>query len=301
MQDTAKQKVVLIVNPISGTRRKLSKQVLTDAHLDRSKFDFEIVSTGYAGHAVEIAAESSESGADIVVAVGGDGTVNEVARGLAGTGTPMGIVPCGSGNGLARHLGISMDPLTALRDLSQSHSTLIDYGIVNGHCFVTTCGLGFDALISQKFAEGKHRGELEYIKNVLHQLHHYKPENYRMTLDGEPMETKAFLMTAANANQWGNDAFIAPEASLQDGLLDVCIIRDAPITARPILLNMLLHKSLTKSSHYICRKCSHLLIEREGDTLMHCDGDPVVVNGNIDIRIVRNGLAVMLPDRSCGV
>ena len=88
---------------------------------------------------------------------------------------------------------------------------------------------------------------------------------------------------------------------MQDGLLDVCIIRDAPITARPILLNMLLHKSLTKSSHYICRKCSHLLIEREGDTLMHCDGDPVVVNGNIDIRIVRNGLAVMLPDRSCGV
>ena len=301
MQDIEKQKVVLVVNPISGTRRKLTGQLLTDAHIDRQKFDFEIVTTRFAGDAVGIAAEASRSGADIVVAVGGDGTVNEVARGLVDTGTPMGIVPCGSGNGLARHLGISMDPPTALRDLSHSRKTFIDYGLVNNRCFVTTCGLGFDAVISQKFAEGKHRGELNYIKNVLHQLRHYQPDDYTLELDGETIVTKAFLMTAANANQWGNDAFIAPEASLQDGLLDVCIIREAPIVAMPVLINMLLRKNLKKSPHYMCYKCSRLAVRREGETLIHCDGDPVVMSGNLDIHIVSRGLAVMLPERSNGI
>ena len=293
-----RKRACLIVNPISGSHMRVTRQLRIDGHLDRNLLDYEIKTTRCPGDAVGLARQAVAEGADFVVAVGGDGTVNEVGQGLVHTGVPMGIIPCGSGNGLARHLGISMDPSTALRDLAGSRIADIDYGKVNGRVFFTTCGIGFDALVSEKFAEGRHRGKLEYVKNILRELRRYKVCNYRMNIDGRDVENEAFLITCANANQWGNDAFIAPEASLNDGFLDLTVIGDVPVLEMPVLMHLLLHKELTLSNLYSGTKCRCVRIYRDEPTLIHCDGEPDKLEGDLDIEIVRSGLKVAVPQRS---
>ena len=156
-----KKKIIFIVNPISGTQSKELVLSLLDEKIDKDKYTWEIVYTERAGHAIEIAADAADSHTDIVVAVGGDGTINEIARSLVHTNTALGIIPCGSGNGLARHLQISMDPRKALEILNDGLVDIIDYGKINGTDFFCTCGVGFDAFVSLKFANAGKRGLLD--------------------------------------------------------------------------------------------------------------------------------------------
>lgn len=296
-----KKKLVFIVNPISGTGRRESRKDLIDRYIDRDVFDFEIVETEYAGHAVSLASEAAAAGCYGVVAVGGDGTVNEVGRGLVETGTAMGIIPCGSGNGLALHLGIPRDFRRAVGSLAHNRPVGVDYGKMNGHCFFTTCGIGFDASVSRKFAEAKHRGLLTYVKIALHEYWKYRPETYSLAADGTEMEKCAFLMTCANADQWGNNSFIAPEASLCDGLLDVAVISPFRLLDVPMLAHRLMHGSLAKSSLFEEIKCRSLTVRRTGKTTAHCDGDPLVLDGDINIDIVRSGLSLLVPELSSNI
>ena len=209
-----KKKIVFIINPISGTVSKSGIPALIEQVLDKEKYSYEIRETEHAGHAEEIAIECKEQGVDVVVAVGGDGTVNEVARGITNSNTALGIIPCGSGNGLARHLMLPMDFKKDIDILNQCEIHDLDYGIINDHAFFCTCGMGFDAFISMKFAEAGKRGLTTYVENVLKEGLNYKPETYRIEDENGTIINRAFLISCANASQYGNNAYIAPHASM---------------------------------------------------------------------------------------
>ena len=214
------KRIIFVVNPISGTQSKELILNLLDEKIDKARYTWEVVYTERAGHAVEIAAKAAEEKADIVVAIGGDGTINEIARSLVHTDTALGIIPCGSGNGLARHLHIPMEPKKALEVLNEGCLDTIDYGKINGTDFFCTCGVGFDAFVSLKFAHAGKRGLLTYLEKTLQESLKYQPETYELETENGVSKYKAFLIACGNASQYGNNAYIAPQATLTDGLFD---------------------------------------------------------------------------------
>ena len=177
---TTKKKIVFVVNPISGTQGKRAILKWIDERINRTLYDYTIVKTQYAGHAEKIAATAAKEKVDIVVAIGGDGTINEIGRALIHTDTALGIIPCGSGNGLARHLQIPLEPKAAIDIINESSVACIDYGKINNIPFFCTCGVGFDAFVSLKFADSGKRGLLTYLENTLHESLSYKPETYEI-------------------------------------------------------------------------------------------------------------------------
>ena len=191
---TDKRRIFFVINPISGTQGKKMIVEWINQRIDRSKYDFEIIKTAYAGHATEIAADAVKQGVDIVVAIGGDGTINEIARALVHTSSALGIIPCGSGNGLARHLRIPMEPKAAIDLINENYQLCIDYGKINNIPFFCTCGVGFDAFVSLKFADSGKRGLLTYLENTLHESLTYQPETYEIENEEGTVKHKAFLI-----------------------------------------------------------------------------------------------------------
>ncbi|MBD2722226.1 diacylglycerol/lipid kinase family protein [Hymenobacter armeniacus] len=222
-------KTCFILNPMAGPSRRLDMPALIDRYFGAREADYEIRLTEYAGHAVEIARSAAGEGHKVVVAVGGDGTVNEVGRGLLGTAAAMGIVPQGSGNGLARHLKVPLALPAALRRLAAPTFSRMDVGVMNGHPFFCTAGLGFDAHVSQHFAQAGSRGLATYLRVTLSEYRRYRPTPVRVLLNGEERATDCYVLAFANASQYGNNAYIAPRADLRDGLLDVCLIDALPV------------------------------------------------------------------------
>lgn len=294
----AKIKVVYIINPISGGFHAIPVRNVLERFIDNNKYDWAIVETQYAGHAEELAREYSKKGYDAVFAVGGDGTVNEIGRGLAGTETALGIIPCGSGNGLARHLGISTNPIKAVRSMNDYRIESIDYGIIDGHPFFCTCGIGFDAQISYSFAGSKSRGLLTYVEKVIKEAVTYKPEGYSLEIDGEKVETCAYIITCANAAQWGNNVYIAPLASVQDGLLDITVITDLNAIELPILAAQLIDGRLAANRNVRMYKCQQVTVRRAKDGVAHCDGDPFIMGSELNVNIVKDGLKVIVPNKA---
>lgn len=219
-----------IVNPISGTSRGRDFARLAASAIRRDALDYDIVTTNGPGHAEELARQAVADGCDLVIAVGGDGTVNEVGRGLLGQqNSALSIVPCGSGNGLARHLGIALSPVRAIRALNQPDFQLIDVGHINQRPFFCTSGLGFDAHISREFARSPRRGLRTYASVTLREFRSYQPTPIQIELNGQVIETDCYVLAFANAAQYGNNAYIAPLADVQDGLLDLCLIDRLPL------------------------------------------------------------------------
>jgi len=253
--------------------------------------------TGYPGHATEMALEAVKKKYRYVIAAGGDGTVNEVARALVNTDITLGILPLGSGNGLARDLGIPMDIEKALDIILQGHTRAIDYGIANGHIFFCTCGFGFDAFVSDRFADEKKRGPLGYVRNVLESVVDFRAEEYEITYDEGSITEKAFILTCANASQYGNDAFIAPGASMDDGKMNVAILKPLNALEIPQTTLQLFTKNIDKNSKMITLLTRNLHIKRTPG-VMHIDGDPVMTGTEIDVRMIQKGLNVFTPSSS---
>ena len=296
-----KRKVLFVYNPISGSRRLIPVLPIIEKFTNRDLYDYSIASTNHKGHATELAREYALKGYDAVIAVGGDGTVNEVGCGLIGTDTALGIIPCGSGNGLARHLGVSMDPFKAVKWLDKSVYTTIDYGTINDHPFFCTCGVGFDATVSERFSNAGSRGMLTYLESILKEIATYNNQLYKLSFDDSSETFECFIVTCANAGQWGNNAYIAPTASLQDGLLDVVVIHPfTPIDA-PLLAFQLFNKLLDKNDNVTIRKASRLTITRENEGPAHYDGDPIQLGREIRIELIPQGLKVLIPDRRRGI
>jgi len=292
-----KTKIAFIINPFSGTGKRTDLPTLIERWLDTDKFDPQIVFTEYRGHATELTKKFIEKKFKMVVAVGGDGTVNEVAQALIHTDCSLGIIPIGSGNGLARHLGIPMNIQKAIEQLDRSETILIDYGLVNSKPFFCTCGTGFDAYVSTEFAKGKRRGIMTYLEKIITGYFSYKSQNYHLTGNGIDLKTKAFVMTFANASQWGNNAYIAPLASVQDGKLDISIMSNFPIIAIPTLAFQLFTKTIDKDFFMTTLRSEELTLIREEAGPFHYDGEPYEEGTVINIKIIPEGLKVLVKKR----
>ena len=294
---TEKKRIVFVVNPISGTQGKKAILKWIDERLDQSIYDYSIVKTEYAGHATQIAANAVQEKVDVVVAIGGDGTINEIARSLVHTNTALGIIPCGSGNGLARHLRIPMEPKAAIDVLNRGHELCIDYGKINNIPFFCTCGVGFDAFISLKFADSGKRGLLTYLENTLHESLTYQPETYEIENEEGTVKYKAWLIACGNASQYGNDAYIAPQASLTDGLMDVTIMEPFTVLDVPSLSFQLFNKTIDQNSRVKTMRAKKIKIHRVNDGVMHFDGDPLMAGKELEVEIVPAGLRVIASEK----
>lgn len=291
------KKISFIINPISGTKKKKRIPTLIDTILKGTDISYEIVSTEYAGHATEITKQKVMEGVDVVVAIGGDGTVNEVASALVHTNTALGIVPCGSGNGLARHLGIPMKAERAIEVFLDGVIQQMDYGIINDkQLFFCSCGVGFDALVSWKFAHANRRGLMTYCGIALKENFRYKPETYTLKTDtGEELVDRAFVIACGNATQYGNDAFITPHASAADGKLDITLIEPINVLDAATLAYQLFAKKIDRNRKVRTLRCNKLSLMRTHEGAMHFDGEPVMAPKRVDIEIVRLGLNVFTP------
>jgi YegS/Rv2252/BmrU family lipid kinase len=290
-----KKHILFIVNPIAGTRDKTHIHYLINTNLDKEKFSWETVKTKKAGHAVEIAAQAVRNQVDIVAVIGGDGTVNEAARSLVHTHTALGIIPWGSGNGLARHLQIPLEPRKAIKALNAGSIRKIDYGKINGIPFFCTCGFGFDAFVSLKFANAGKRGMLTYLEKALQEYLTYKSEMYELKIEGLNTRHKAFLIACGNAAQYGNNAYIAPQATITDGLLDVTILEPFTLLDVPNLAFQLFNKTLHLNNHIKTFKCKTLHVHRDKPGVIHFDGDPTVMEKDVKIEIIQESLNVIIP------
>ena len=289
-----KRHIIFIINPISGTVKKSGIRQIIESQLNKDLFDYEIIDTQYSGHASVIAQEAKDKGAHIVVAVGGDGTVNEVARAIIQSDTALGIIPCGSGNGLARHLMLPMETHKAIDIINECNIHDLDYGIINEHPFFCTCGMGFDAFISRKFAESQKRGPVTYLENILKEGLKYQSENYKITCEEGSFDIRAYLVSCANASQYGNNAYIAPQASMSDGWLDVIIMDPLDVRDAPQISIDMFNKTLDKNSKIKTFRTKHIHVKREKPGYIHYDGDPVIAGEDVDIAVVHHGIKIIV-------
>ena len=288
-----KQDILFIVNPKSGVGSKKELSQMIRKLIDKQKYNLSIEKTKCVGHASDLARDAVARGVDVVVAVGGDGTVNEVARSLTGSDTALGVIPCGSGNGFARHLGIPMDVKRSITFLNTAEPVSVDYGKINGIPFFCTCGVGFDAFVSNSFAHGARRGFLGYMHQTLVDWVNYKPEVYEIETESSKKTYKAVLVACGNASQYGNNAFITPNASMCDGHLCVTILEPFPPVDVPVVLGQLFGHLLEKSGHIKMLEAKWVRIKRVSSGPAHFDGEPVEMESEIFVEIVPSGIKVM--------
>lgn len=271
---TKTKKILLIINKYAGHQNGAAVLGIVVPYLKRNGCSVEYSFTSFPGHAAELASKASAENFDLIVAVGGDGTVNEVAQGLIGTGTPMGIIPMGSGNGLARELGISMNLRKSAQILLEGKTQQIDVCRINNQRFLCTSGIGFDAQIADKMGKASSRGFLRYIQLVVKESISFKPQKVRLVVDGKQLEQSVFLITFANASQFGNNAFIAPAASMTDGLIDVVVVRSFNKLWLPVFGIGLFSKILPKLPFVDCYKAKQIDLELAETSIFHFDGEP---------------------------
>ena len=289
-------KATFIVNPISGRSSKESIVGAIAGSVDMDRYEVTIRFTAAPGHATTLASEAVQSGQQLVVAVGGDGTVNEVARALVGTDAVLGIIPCCSGNGLARHLHIPMNPRKAIEILNQGQIRRIDTLTVNGTPCFCTAGVGYDAFVSEEYAKEPTRGLVTYVRKAVENWFDYTPEQYLIETEEGMFSRTALAITCANANQWGNGFHVAPKASLTDGLIDVTIIHPIkPLNALPMPVQILGY-SFDKNPGVETFKTSGLTIRRATPAPLHIDGEPQSGTKDITIALRPASLGVLCGD-----
>lgn len=288
-------RVHAIINPVSGVGSKRKIPRMIEQLCGETGDEITVSFTEYAGHASVLTRSAVDSGVSCVIAVGGDGTVNEIARAMLHSDAVLGIIPKGSGNGLARELNISMEVRRALDVIRKRHITTIDCCKANDRVFFCTCGVGFDAAVSQKFANEKRRGSLTYIKNTVEEYLSYHPEQYELLIDNRSIKEKAFLVACANASQYGNNAYIAPHASIHDGKMDVTILSPfLPIDIAPLAIQLFSRK-IDRNSKIRTFKAEQVSIIRQKPGVMHLDGEPVMADSRIDISVIPQALKVFTP------
>ncbi len=268
-------KLFLIINKFAGNgenrKHKIEKAILW---LQSNAGNVEFAYTNHPGHATELAANAAAQGFDIVVAVGGDGTVNEVAQGLIGTSTTMGILPIGSGNGLARELGIPMNILKGVKTLIEGKVRQIDVCRINNQRFLCTAGIGFDAQVADKMSKARSRGFLRYIRLTINESMKFKPLRVKMNVDGIWVDKKVFLVTFANARQFGNNAWIAPNANISDGLIDVIVVNPFNKIWLPVFGIGLFTRLIPKLPFVDCYRAKQIEMELAETGIYHFDGEP---------------------------
>jgi YegS/Rv2252/BmrU family lipid kinase len=291
-----RKKIFIIINKFAGHKRKHTDEVYQMVSgLQSADIELEYAYTNHRGHASELALNAAHSGFDLIVAVGGDGTVNEVARSLAGTDVVMGIVPRGSGNGLARELGIPMSLKKSVQALIDGKPKQIDVCNVNGHHYLCTSGIGFDAQVADHMARAHKRGFWRYFQITISESLRFKPFLVDMEIDGRRMEKKAFLVTFANARQFGNNAFIAPNADISDGLLDVIVVKQFHKILMPVFGIGLFAGYILKLPFVECYRARNVIIHSAGTNVYHFDGEPGRISCPAIYSVDENKLHIVRP------
>lgn len=244
-----KSKLLFIVNPIAGSGRKNNVTTLIDKVIDKNMFDYQIKVWEKCDDVSNMVIQGMNEGVSIFAAVGGDGTVNEVAKSLIWTNKKLAIIPIGSGNGIARHMKIPINTQKALEIINKQKYSLHDTGIINSKPFIMCAGVGFDAHVAYLFSKSKTRGLSSYIKIIAHEFSTYQSAKYKLCIDGKKYEKKAFLISVANCSQFGNNAWIAPQANSKDGILNITLIKPFLPFVAPILVRRLFLKTIHKSKH----------------------------------------------------
>lgn len=291
---SGKKQIVFIVNPISHEIKGFDIKEIIETNLDSDQFEYKIVYTQYAQHASTLAQDALNNSADIIAAVGGDGTVNEVGKVLVNSEAMLAIIPVGSGNGLARHLGIPVGLTKAIKALNRGYPIVIDTAKINEKTFLGVAGIGFDAHIAHKFALFGKRGFFSYCQVALKEFSLYAPRSYFITIDGKQITRKAFILTFANSSQYGNDFKIAPKARVSDGYLDLVIIDDIPIYSIPQFLYRFGYGTLDHSHHFETQQFKEITIQHPS-MQAHIDGEPVLFENEIKVTIQPKSLRVLIP------
>ncbi len=287
--------ILFIINPKSGTgKSKTAKDIISEC-LHNNKFDIQIEFTRYSGHAFELAGKN-KSKFDIIGVVGGDGTINEVIEAIANSTAKIAIIPAGSGNGLARTLKIPLKTSSAIEIINNlAPPKTIDTVKINEKRFVNVAGMGFDAYIGFLFDNAKKRGFFSYLKLVVKEFRKYKPVKYHLKIDETEYIKEAFLISFANSTQFGNNVHIAPEAKIDDGIIDVIILKKFPLIASLFLTVKLFRKKLHKSKYYEKISAKKIEIKNNNKMLMHIDGEPYLFEQDIYIKIEEKSLNVIIP------
>ena len=287
------KRITFIVNPVSGGKDKKDVLAAIGRYLDLSRFSYEVLQTARAGDATDWARTCRS---DIVVAIGGDGTVSEVAAGLLGTEKALGIIPCGSGDGLALHLGISRSPAKAVRTLNEAYVTRMDAARMDGRPFFCTAGVGLDADVSLEFSRSSTRGLGTYVSMAWEKWKQRDlKDRYVVETDTETWAGPAVFVTVGNANQWGNEARIVPKASLRDGLLDVTVVQPFSTLEIPDLAARLMTGKADTSHHVRSFRSTRVHIHRDHAGPAHCDGDPFEGGVDLQLEIMPGALNVVVP------
>jgi diacylglycerol kinase (ATP) len=290
-----KKRIRFIINPASGIGKHKNIVKYVEQYLDKSQFHYEIVFTEKQGHGISLSKQAAENGYFAVVAVGGDGSINEVASSLIGSDTALAIIPTGSGNGFANHFHIPHDMKMALNVINTGKVISIDTMNADSKTVIGICGVGFDAHIAHEFAMYGKRGFSSYIKVVLREFPRYKNQNYKMMINGSVIEHKALLITFANASQFGNNAVINPQANVQDGIMEICILKPFKFWQFPKLAYALFHNKIHLLPFVEVIKADQVSLIKYDKKIAHIDGEPVFLEEETLFSIKPNSLKIITP------
>ncbi len=293
MSNKEKLTIWFVVNPISGTRRKKKLPSLLRRYLDHDKFDYRIYYTKFKGHAGELARDAKQKGVDIVCAVGGDGSAHEIGINLINSDSFLAILPWGSGNGISNHMGIPLRTIKAISCLNACHKIHIDTVAVNNTHFLGIGGYGIDAFIAKKFQQDKKRGLKTYIKHTIKEMYKYKPVEVSIEIGDKSKTVEAFLLTIANTSEFGNKFAISPKSSVQDGVIEMVIIKPFPKWKSPFVVAKFLRKKGNRSRfvEIISFKKATL---RLSDELAHYDGESITENKVLSVEVLPKSLGIVV-------
>lgn len=298
MANSGDTKILFIINPIAGDKEKgnLEKQI---TQLFSQGFQYELAYTERRNHATELS-KSALGKFDIVVAVGGDGTVNEIGQPLIGSNTALGIIPYGSGNGFARHLQLPLNSQEALQIIANNYQLETDTITVNDMAFFNVAGIGFDALIGHKFAIYGKRGFLPYFNLVVKEFYQYRPVYYKLWIDNKFYHRKAFLISFANSSQFGFNAHISPNSKINDGHFEVCFIKKFPKWKAGRLALRLFSQTIHESPYTEVIRAQKVEIKQAGSIPVHFDGEPAMFDNSVQMKINPKSLKIIVPKKFNG-
>lgn len=291
----AKTNIFFIINPHSGNKNKSRIINKISSEINQQIFKPEIIQTETIKQLSDTLETIKKDNENIVVAVGGDGTINRIVNEIVDSNIRFGIIPRGSGNGLARELHIPQTISGAIRVINQFNFRKIDVLQLNNLYSVNVSGVGFDAVIAQKFANLKHRGFKNYLRITAQEIKAIKPDTYNLFIDGYELNAEVYLISFANSRQWGNNAYIAPKAKIDDGLIDVVLLHPFPLLPAPIMVAELFTKKIAQSQYIDTIKAKTVTIKKAGDIFAHIDGEPYTFKDKIDICIHPRKLEILCP------
>lgn len=289
-----RKKICFIINPISGIGKQKVVETLIAKLFNSHDFEVEIKYTTHAKHATTLSRNAVLEKFDTVVAIGGDGSVNEVSCGLIQSGVKLGIVPCGSGNGFARHLGIPMDLKKSLELIRNGNFIMCDTVKANEEYFVNIAGLGFDAQVAHLFADYGKRGLMSYVKIIFNHYFQSEEQTFSFEINNSKQVEKAFIFSVANASQYGNNATISPLSNIQDGKIELVLLKKIPFYLLPITAFRLFNKSLKDSTYYQHYSASKVKVVAPSGKI-HLDGEAIETDSEITFEVLPLSLAVLVP------